>query len=137
MSVRALCAPLLVAACLALGCQKSASPKNAHGLPVLQPPAGGAPAEVPAVPAELIPPGAQPMKTDTGVSSRYYQSTDSASKLKEFFQGALQGAKVEEERSGQHLTLTGGGWVIEVIGNGEDPGAGATIIYAKSSEVGE
>ncbi|MEO7993556.1 MAG: hypothetical protein ABI743_04090, partial [bacterium] len=55
---------LLIAGMLTLGCQGGSSvKKNAHGMPELAAPTGGAPKAV-TIPPNLLPPGATPMKTD-------------------------------------------------------------------------
>lgn len=106
--------------------------KNAFGAPDLSAPSKS-PGKAFVVPENLIPPGAAPTKTETGVSDRIYATTQRASEVKTFFEGALQDASIESVREGEHVTVRGGGWLIEVYGGGE--GAPTTIVYAQEKEL--
>lgn len=127
-----LCSSLLLMACS--GGAKTY--KNQYGAPsVGKPASAGAPKGF-SVPADLLPPGAEPMKTDDGVSSRNYSVNKTPQDLRGFFEGALKGASIEATREGEKLTITGGGWVIQVIsGGGEGENAVSTIVYAREKEL--
>lgn len=125
---------VLTATLILSGCGGgSKSSKNQFGAPKLSVPESSGPGKVFVVPEDLIPAGATPSKTDSGVSDRIYVTTQRASEVKTFFEGALKGAQFETTREGEHISVTTKEWVIKIVGGGE--GAETTIVYAKAAEV--
>lgn len=126
-----ICMGLLVLGSVACGEKGPKVRKNAFGVPDLSVPAkSGGTAFV--VPENLIPPGATAAKTETGVSDRIYWTDQRTPDVKTFFSSAIKDATVESVREGEHVTVTGGGWVIEIYGA---DGAPTTIVYAKEKEL--
>lgn len=76
------------------------------------------------------------MATATGVSDRNFTIKQGPADVQEFFRSALKGAKFDSRRAGEEIEVTGGGWVITILGSGEGDEKFSTLVYATTRELG-